>query len=417
MTDRLDAAIQRVVDNGNCSGCGACAMLSERVTMKLSADGFTRPFVAKTDRSASFKQSHRAPLGDDTKVIDSFKTVCPGRKVEMPPLEGRAVHPIFGPYVKVFQGFATDPSVRHAGSSGGVLTALSAFILEKSGGRGALVSRGQSANPLRTEALILSDPRQVLGTSGSRYAPVAVVSEYDKVPSNGVVVGKPCEISAAFEFSQLEHGRSSGMPILLSFFCAGTPSQHGTDGLVEYFGLGGSAITEVRYRGNGWPGDFTMSSEGEAPKTMTYNESWGFHLGRNIQWRCKICVDGTGAHADVSVGDFWEADENGFPSFDDAAGNSVVIARTHRGAELLEDAVHSGVLQLTGVDLDDVARIQPLQVERRRTLVARLIGRLLAGKRIPKYVGFSLLGAARNAEPSQTVRGVLGTARRSFRRA
>ena len=124
---------------------------------------------------------------------------------------------------------------------------------------------------------------------------------------------------------------------------------------------------------------------------MSYSESWGEHLGRDVQWRCRLCVDGTGAHADVSVGDFWETDDRGFPLFSEADGRSVAIARTERGERLLRDASEAGYVALRPVDPDAVAAIQPLQTDRKLTLAARLIGRRLAGRSVPRYSGYGLV--------------------------
>ncbi|MBY6683240.1 Coenzyme F420 hydrogenase/dehydrogenase, beta subunit C-terminal domain [Rhodococcus sp. BP-316] len=408
--DKLERVVSRVVDEGNCSGCGACAALSKRISMRLAADGFLRPVV---DGDTHTVERHAV---DDAYAAREFKSVCPGRIVRMPAADNRRIHPTFGPYVQAYQGHAVDGTVRHAGSSGGVLTALSSFLLESSEVSDALVARGRVADPLTTEALFLTDPRQVLETSGSRYAPVAVAAELASTSSSSVIVGKPCEIAAAHQYAELPSRADADRPVYLSFFCAGTPSQIGTEKLVAHLGFERADVVDVRYRGNGWPGDFKMTSANGTESRMSYNDSWGVHLGRDIQWRCKICVDGTGAHADVSVGDFWEADDQGFPKFDDAEGNSVVLARTPRGLELLQRAQESGVLELSAIDLDDVAKIQPLQVERRVTLSARLLGRVLAGKRVPRYTGFELMKASTSATTNQLFRAVVGTARRSLRR-
>jgi coenzyme F420 hydrogenase subunit beta len=202
-----------------------------------------------------------------------------------------------------------------------------------------------------------------------------------------VAISKPCEASAlrAHQTATGTDGR-----ILLSFFCAGTPSQRATESLISHLGTQPDDVSYLRYRGRGWPGDFYVEGgEGEAVRT-SYEESWGSHLGRDLQWRCKICADATGESADVAVGDFWRTDERGYPIFEGADGVSVVLARTDKGRALLAACVAAGVIALEPVDVDDVARIQPLQVNRRQTLVGRLIGRRLAGKQIPRYSGYRL---------------------------
>ncbi len=210
-------------------------------------------------------------------------------------------------------------------------------------------------------------------------------------------------------------GSGSGaeqQPLLLSFFCAGTPSQLATDALVTELGLPADAqLADLWYRGRGWPGHFTAVPTSGEPVRTTYDDSWGQHLGKATQWRCKICPDGVGESADISAADFWHTDERGYPSFDEGDGCSAVLGRTARGQEVLVRAFAEGVLVGRPLELDRLAAVQPLQVTRRRTLLGRLIGTVLAGRRIPRYTGFGLTRlTAGNPRPSYS------TAKGSFRR-
>lgn len=399
MVDRLGAAIRSVLDNGNCSGCGGCALVSQRVNMVLSSDGFLRP-------SVSALSAGEPPESE----VKRFRSCCPGVRVSAP--KPRAlVHPVFGSYVSCWVGWAKDDEFRHAGSSGGVLSALTAFLTEESAGGKVIASAESTSRPGTTVDLTLESRADALASAGSRYAPVTNLAALRENPDVVAVVAKPCEASAARQLFDYDQTTEADRPILLSFFCAGTPSQTATTNLAEMLGADHRTLTSVRYRGNGWPGQFE-ATDAAGIHAMSYRESWGQHLGRTVQWRCKICVDGTGEHADVAVGDYWHADQDGFPDFTDAEGQSVVIARTVRGHDLLMRAAASGELQLDTVDLDSVAKIQPLQVDRRYTLAARLAGRRLALKKVPKYRGYNLIGrSARRPRPA--IRAGLGTFLRS----
>ncbi|MFD7007656.1 Coenzyme F420 hydrogenase/dehydrogenase, beta subunit C-terminal domain [Rhodococcus jostii] len=370
--------------------------------MTLDKQGFQRPVVEK--RSGL---SYRSGMEES----ELFESVCPAVRVVAPDPSGRQFHRIFGSYVSVWQGWAADEETRYAGSSGGVLTALSAWLVS-SGQRESVTACGPDADdPRRTRAVVLTEGDDFKVASGSRYAPVSNLLRYD--PNAGsVFVGKPCEVSAASRLNSVLGISADKSPILLSFFCAGTPSQWGTNALVERMGDELGVVREVRYRGNGWPGHFTVTSVSGDTAEMSYNESWGEHIGTNIQWRCKLCVDGTGGDSDIAVGDYWFADEEGYPRFDNADGNSVVIARTQRGHALLLAAASQGAVALAPIDLEAVARIQPLQVERKITLVGRLLGRLLMGKRVPYYRGFGLARFALQNLP-KNLRAAAGTAKRS----
>jgi coenzyme F420 hydrogenase subunit beta len=396
-------AAARVVAGGNCSGCGACTLIDERLTMELDTHGFNRPIlrdvVAEGDRDRS-----------DVKLFDQ---VCPGRRVSAKRPAGSQRDPVFGSAVSVWSASAVDTEMRFRGSSGGTLTALAAWLLAT--GRVARVvgAAMDRATPTLTESVTLEADDDVLRTSGSRYAPVSVAGNPDALRGDGAVVAKPCEASA---LAALVARRDLERPIILSFFCAGTPSQHATDRLVRQLGLDPSTLSLLRYRGHGWPGRFTAEDQEGRSGSVDYDESWGKALGPTMQWRCKVCPDGVGESADIAAGDFWQSDERGYPIFDEGDGTSVLIARTVRGHQLLCEAIDQGILQAEPLDIRKLYAVQPLQVERRTTLIGRLIGARLAGRPVPRYTGFGLsrLGAR---IPRATARATAGTWLRTMRRA
>lgn len=394
----LWAAVEDVVVNDNCSGCGLCATLSEGIEMQLSEEGYLRP-VLTADH----------PIAERGKALEVFKRACPGRTVVAPqPDAGSKVHPIFGRHLGVWEGWSTDHEIRNAGSSGGLLTTIAAFISEKSG-TAAQVVRMDGDRPTRSVPVRIMSREEALLSAGSRYAPVAVAGE--SLEGAGSVTGKPCEISA---IRAAADDQGDG-PVLLSFFCAGTPSQKATDKLVVQLGHEVDALTSMRYRGDGWPGNFVVTSSDGTSAHMGYEESWGAVLGKQLQGRCKSCVDGTGEGADIAVGDYWAADEKGYPVFEDQDGRSVVIARTMRGQEILIECAAAGLIEISPVRLDSVSKIQPLQVKRRLTLPGRLLGKRLTGQRIPEYRGYGLFqGLVRR--PVMNLKAAAGTLRRSLRK-
>ena len=319
----------------------------------------------------------------------------------------RSSHPTMGDYVSTWRAWAVDDRIRRAGGSAGVLTALSTWLVDSGGATAVVAAASDGREPRRTVPVRITTAAQALDAAGSRYAPVATCSSFDPTDPSSAFVGKPCEVDAARRLV----GTAVPQPHLLSFFCAGVPSQHATDELVEHLGVDPAAVTALRYRGDGWPGEFRVDSEA-GRSTLTYEESWGQHLGRRLQDRCKICPDGTGTHADVVVGDLWEADERGFPEFSDRPGSSVAIARTPRGHDLLQRARTAGVLALEAIDIDEAAQVQPYQKVRLETLLGRLVGRRAAGLRVPRVRGYHLTRLALT-DLRRTVRFARGSWRRA----
>ncbi|MET4137448.1 Coenzyme F420 hydrogenase/dehydrogenase, beta subunit C-terminal domain [Pseudarthrobacter sp. PvP090] len=404
--DSLLRAVSKVLSNDNCSGCGACALISDRISMVLSEEGYLRPEFANAP----------GDVPDTSPAASLFREVCPGVRLRAPsPADRPQHHPSFGSYISVWEAWACDEDIRFAGSSGGVLTALGEWLVRSGRIKAAISSAGSPDAPTRTVPVRIMSRKEFLASAGSRYAPVSNIQAINDEQGDVVLVGKPCEISALRRLQQSTGAAAESIPVMLSFFCAGTPSQKATDHLAQTLGTPVDEVAELRYRGNGWPGNFAVKDRAGNTESISYDESWGQHLGRTLQWRCKLCPDGVGEDADVAVGDYWDADKNGYPVFADQEGRSVAIARTKQGHQLLMDAAAAGAVYLRPASLDNVAAIQPLQVQRRTTLLGRLTGRLLAGKRIPRYSGYGLSRlAGRNVK--ENLAALRGTRSRSLYR-
>lgn len=396
----LDSAIARVVKAENCSGCGGCALLDSGIGMSLDDAGFSRP----------------RRIGASDAQVDAtarFRRICPGEVVRAQKPRGSRRHPTMGSYFVAYEAWAVDDAVRFAGSSGGALTAIAAWMVETGEAARMLGAGADEQQPRRTVSVSITTREGALALAGSRYAPVSNAAERAALDPATVFVGKPCEASAirALHRTAPQCGEAVA-PILLSFFCAGTPSQHATDTLVESLGVpSGEPIRDLWYRGRGWPGRFTVIPIEGPQASASYDESWGSTLGPATQWRCKICADGVGESSDVTAADFWHSDERGYPDFSDDEGVSALIARTPRGLDLIARAIVAGVIVANPIEIDDLARMQPLQRERRETLLGRMLGVGVAGARTPRYRGFGLLALAL-ARPRDVVRAARGTRRR-----
>jgi len=173
----------------------------------------------------------------------------------------------------------------------------------------------------------------------------------------------------------------------LSFMCAGVPSLEGTKKIVKDFGLKEADVSSLRYRGEGWPGNFTVVNTKAEKFEMSYNDSWGNVLNRYLQFRCKICADGTGEFADITCADAWESSENGYPSFEEREGKSLIITRSKQGDYLLNSAVNEGDIKLSKDEIlpEHIAAMQPYQRIRKENILARIIPLFLLRISYPAY--------------------------------
>lgn len=148
---------------------------------------------------------------------------------------------------------------------------------------------------------------------------------------------------------------------------------------------------------------------------MSYAESWGGHLSKEVQFRCKICPDAVGGAADIACADAWYGDEDGYPSFDEQEGRSLIITRTEKGDGLLEDARKAGVLSAETLPIAEVDKMQPSQARRKRLVLARTASLPATLNPSPRMGGLKVVAAAMRATPAEAAKNFLGTIRRTLR--
>lgn len=324
--------------------------------------------------------------------------------------------PLWGPALGWHTGYAVDDEVRHQGSSGGVITALAIHLLENGNVDGVVQMAASEVDPLRSRSTLSQSRAGILASAGSRYAPSASLLPIgDLLAGTGrrlAFIGKPCEVSALRQLARVDARVNERFPVMLSFFCAGIPSQTGTDRIIRHLGLENAEITSFRYRGEGWPGTAKAVANDGRVGAMTYAESWGNILSKEQQFRCKLCPDGIGGSADLACADAWYGDDKGYPDFSETDGRSLVIPRTETGRVLLESAIAAGAVEVAPLDKRDIERMQPAQARRRRELLARNAALVVTGRHRVTMRNLFLAEAAAQISIMHRIKTFLSTLRR-----
>lgn len=391
--------LARVARGQLCSGCGGCALVAPgAVEMTMTPPGFLRP-----------RQAGPVPAEAEAAIA----AICPGIRQDVR-AEGRTDDVLFGPYLEMRTGWSTDPELRHRASSGGALSALALHLLE-TGAVDSVVQTKAGLPPVANAATLSMDGAGIMEAAGSRYAPSAPLADLGPLLDGSgrhAFVGKPCDVAALRALQKIDTRARDRFPYLISFFCAGVPSQAGAEAILEALGADPEAVESFRYRGMGWPGRATATLKDGRETSMTYMESWGKILSSRVQHRCKICADGTGTAADIVCADAWEADDRGYPTFEERPGISLIVARTATGQSLMAEAEQAGRIETAPFDPAGLSAIQPGQTRRRQALLARLAALRLTGQPVPRYTGLHLRAAARQNSFRVNLKNFLGTMRR-----
>jgi coenzyme F420 hydrogenase subunit beta len=404
MTDAL--RLDEIVEAGLCMGCGLCRSLApDAIVFEMDRHGAETPRLA-------------APIEPDRLAL--VNALCPGLRMEgrVPEREDAEARwdVNWGPALVMAKAHAADPDVRFRGSAGGVLSALAIHLLEAGEIAFVLHIAADPERPMRARAQASRSPAEVLRGTGSRYAPAAPLTHLMQLLDRGerfAVIAKPCDVSAIENLSRRDARVGELIRYRLSFACGGASGFAKSLELVQGYGLDESEVSLLRFRGYGNPGKTRVESRDGRAFETTYNALWADEGTWRTFHRCKISGDAVGEMADIVATDVWAG---GGPVGEDAGFNGV-IARTRRGALLLERAVASGHLRLLGpMRFEDFDQVQPHQVRRKQALTARLAAATDAGLPIPDYRSLRLESAAAEADAAVRSENYQGMRARIARR-
>jgi coenzyme F420 hydrogenase subunit beta len=394
------AILREIVDNGLCSGCGACVAAIGRdcLTMARSPEGYLRPPRVDLDKV-------------EARIVQE---VCPGRTLDG---YGRdpGYHPLWGCIRTVATGHATDPEIRYRGSSGGILTAILVGLVE-TGVVDFVVTNGPDPeDPINNATEVKSNRDALLRSAGSRYAPSSPLADLERHLATGkrfAFVGKPCDVAGLARMAKRDPRIAVQIPYRLAFFCAGVPSRQGTLAVLEDLGVDHADCVSFQYRGDGWPGLARARRRDGSEESMDYNASWGQILNRHLQFRCKICPDGTGEFADLVCADAWYG-KDGYPDFTERDGRSLIVVRSEAGQRLYDMALAQGWITSEPLEVEEIEKMQPYQASRKREVFMRSAALFAARGWRPHFSNLALVRLMLSGGKLPQLRSAVGSFRRS----
>ncbi|MFA6290971.1 MAG: coenzyme F420 hydrogenase/dehydrogenase beta subunit N-terminal domain-containing protein, partial [Victivallales bacterium] len=174
--------LERIVKKHLCLGCGLCESLGKEdgCRMQLSRDGFYTPVLEKSLSKALEKQ---------------ILSICPA--INLVDCGSRQV---WGAMETANLAWAVDDEVRYKGSSGGAISALCIYVLERKI-VDAVLQIGPRKDHVLYNQLHMSRTREdILANASSRYAPAPTLMDFFEILNSSCdtfcFVGKPCDVSA-----------------------------------------------------------------------------------------------------------------------------------------------------------------------------------------------------------------------------
>lgn len=334
-----------IVKTNMCVGCGTCAGICPKRNIKMMP---------------SYNQGHYLPVMKDSchncsiclDVCPAFERILDYSSLKAGLSDEKKL--IIGEYLDCYRGYAKLESVRAGASSGGLIPAILALLLQKQVINGALVVRMKKDNPLEAEPFIARTMEEIMEATGSKYCPVATnVMLYYIIehPGKYAIVGLPCQIQAIRQAQRRLDVIKSRVVLTLGLFCNHTPSFNATEYLLRQMRVNPSDLVELKYR-VGWANCASASIiNGEIRKIKNY---WYLGFGSLFcPTSCSLCKEHTSETADISFGDAW------LPEIDRSSlGESIAVVRTDVGRSILSSVTDADAINLKPVSADKVIESQ-----------------------------------------------------------
>jgi len=223
---------------------------------------------------------------------------------------------------------------------------------------GALVVASDPADPTRPQATVACTPEAIVAAAQSKYCLVpmnALLAQLPKAPEFGsipvakhpdgeasrwrsipakrsgslAIVGLPCQIHGLRLAQAQNLTTAKPIGLAIGLFCGFNVRRQGTLHLLHKLGIQPDQVATLEYRGGPWPGGFRVTTHDGRQAFIPKHHYTYIHL-MYAPRGCWYCPDLTAEFADLSVGDYWA---------DDAQGYSMVMTRTETGQAAWDAAV------------------------------------------------------------------------------
>jgi coenzyme F420 hydrogenase subunit beta len=371
--------ISDVVALGLCCGCGTCAGIcpTEAIDMSVSS-GIYQPKI----------NSERCNL------CGLCIRSCPGWSVDFESLNysifgQQPKNSCVGNHLSCHVGHSTNEAIRYNSASGGIATQLLVYAFEKGLIDGALVTRMSRNKPLMPEVFIARTVEEVIAASKTKYCPVAVntgLREILKEEGRFAIVGLPCHIHGVRKAERVFRVLRERIVLHIGLLCSHMVRFEGVDLLLTKLHVPKGSVSELNYRGEGWPGSLSISTSDGSTLRLPLIGSWYaywpvFSSFFFTPMRCTMCPDQAGELADVSLGDAWLPELKS-----EKSGESLIVIRTKAANDFLALLNREKAIDLRKVQVGKVEQSQLVNlIFKKKDLGSRLSTIRRFGLSTPKF--------------------------------
>ena len=364
-----------------CNRCGTCVGLSDGA-------------IVFEDKLGKYQAKIIRPISDEK--ADLLWEACAGKYFDFPAYrknvfgETTPSHEYTGAYRSISIGHTLDGNVRRKSASGGILSQILIWLLEKKRIDGAVVLRMSKKEPWLTEAFIATTKAEILEAAQSKYIISSVneiLPQMESFKGTLAYVGLPGQIQSILKLQKLNHPSVKNISYIFGPFYGNTLHFSSIKSFLRSYGeKDPTQITKLYFRYGEWPGNMRVElKSGKVIELAKFHANYliPFHILKNSL----LCTDLSNEYTDISGGDAWA------PVYEERGlGFSMVIGRSERGQQILEEMQKEHVLKLNAISVDEAIEMHShgYDLKKRGTFI-RMQFRKWMGLSNPDY-GYTIKG-------------------------
>ncbi len=364
-----------------CNRCGSCVGLSDG---KISFE----------DREGKYLPKIHAAIDDA--MADRIWEACSGKEFDFNKYNKHFYsqtpnfHAYTGAYHGIYIGHAVDPEVRRNGASGGIISAVLIYLLEKGKIDGVVTLRMSHEKPWLSEPFIATTKEEVMEAAQSKYTISSVneiLSETQNFKGALAYVGLPGQVQSIRKLQAVNDPAVKSIKYLFGPFYGNTLYFSSISSFLRtYKEKNYKDIEKLYFRHGEWPGNMRVElKSGRIIELKKFHANYliPFHVLRNSLY----CTDLANEFTDISGGDAWA------PVYEERGkGFSMIFTRTAQGQEILDDMLKDGYLLADPISEEEAITMHSHGYDfKKRGSFIRIKFRKMLGKSVPDY-GYTLKG-------------------------
>ncbi|MBU2555238.1 MAG: Coenzyme F420 hydrogenase/dehydrogenase, beta subunit C-terminal domain [Bacteroidetes bacterium] len=373
--------LKKVMHSELCNRCGSCVGLSEGKIVFGNKEGRYLPKIVSEI---------------DDRMADRLWTACTGKDFNFPEYnqyfypDTPHFHEYIGSYQEISIGFAKNAEVRRNAASGGIISAVLIYLLQKKLIDGVVTLRMSHEKPWLSEPFIATTREEIMEAAQSKYTISSVneiLPEIQKFSGNLAYVGIPPQVQSIRKLQKINDPSVKNIKYIFGPFYGNTLYFSSVKSFLKTYGEKDyTQVEKLYFRYGEWPGNMRIEMQsGRVIELKKFHANYliPFHVLQNSLY----CTDFTNEFTDISGGDAWA------PVYEERGkGFSMIIARTPLGQQIINDMRSEGLLEANPITEEEAITMHSHGYDfKKRGSFIRIQFRKLVGKTIPDY-GYKLTG-------------------------